>query len=75
MTKTELQAEKASLQTAIKNVLEGGQEFQTRNARVKQASLDSLQSRLATVESELAQYDDGSTGMTTHVLLQFGGCR
>jgi hypothetical protein len=71
-TKEELTARKTALETAIKNVLEGGQEFQTRNARVKQVPLEILEEQLAEVESALDTYN--GTNATT-VLLKYGGCR
>lgn len=73
MTKQELLDRKAALETAITNVLEGGEEFQTRNARVKQVPLATLEKQLAAVESALAEYDNG--GRATTVLLQYGGTR
>ena len=66
-TRAELEARKTALETAITNVLEGGQEFQTRNARVKQVPLEILQEQLAAVESALDSLN--GTNATT-VLLQ-----
>lgn len=71
-TRAELEARKTALETAIINVLEGGQEFQTRNARVKQVPLEILQEQLAAVESALDSLN--GTNATT-VLLKYGGCR
>ncbi len=73
MTKDELLAQKAAIQTAITNILEGGQEFQTRNARVKMPALENLQSQLSEIDSELSSMGAGTNSTT--VLLKYGGCR
>lgn len=73
MTKDELIKQKEALQAAITNVLEAGEEFQTRNGRVKQASLSSLQAQLASIETQLAQYGDNT--MATTEIFTYGGCR
>ena len=72
MTKEELLQQKTDLEAAIKNVLEAGEEFQTRNGRVKQASLSSLRAQLSAVESQLSMYDNS---MATTELFVYGGCR
>lgn len=73
MTKKELLEIKSQLQEAMKNVLEGGEEFQTRNARVKQTSYETLAAQLKDVENQLAELDEaeGGRAMVTH--LKFGG--
>jgi hypothetical protein len=73
MTKDELLTRRTELQAAITNVLEAGQEFHTRNARVKQASLDSLRAELANIDTQLSAYND--SGMTHTTLLVYGGDR
>ena len=73
MTKTQLEERRAKVQAAIDNVLDAGQEFQTRNGRVKQASLDSLRNELAAIDTQLSAYDD--SGMTHTTLLVYGGDR
>ena len=73
MTKEELLKRKESIEQAIQNVLEAGEEFQTRNGRVKQASLSSLQAQLSSIETQLAQY--GDTTMATTEIFTYGGCR
>lgn len=74
MTQLEmLESRRAKIQEAIDNVLEAGQEFQTRNGRVKQASLDVLQKQLATVESDIASLK-GDTYTDTEIFV-FRGCR
>jgi len=72
MTKEELLKRKESIEQAIQNVLEAGEEFQTRNGRVKQASLSSLQAQLASVETQLSQYEGN---MATTEIFVYGGCR
>ena len=72
MTKEELLQQKTDLEAAIKNVLEAGEEFQTRNGRVKQSSLSSLRAQLSAVESQLSMYDKS---MATTELYVYGGCR
>ncbi len=73
MTREELENEKAELLAAKKNILEGGQEFQTRDGRVKQASLDTIMNRLASIQSELSQFEEVYGSMTDTVRLKFGG--
>ena len=72
MNREELQKEKEALETARMNILEGGQEFQTRDGRVKMASLETIMQRLAEVNSALNQIDSVN-GMTDTVRLKFGG--
>lgn len=71
--KEELTKQKEALQQAITNILEAGQEFQTRNGRVRQADLAQLQKQLALVESQLAELNGGGRSMTTRLV--YGGCR
>lgn len=74
MTQLEmLEARKAKIQEAIDNVLEAGQEFQTRNGRVKQANLETLQKQLAAVESDIASFRNDT--YTDTELFVFRGCR
>ncbi len=73
MTKEELLIEKEALEKARLNILEGGQEFQTRDGRVKQAQLETIMNRLANIQSELSQFDNAYGGMTDTVRLKFGG--
>lgn len=61
------------LQDAIDNVLEAGQEFQTRTGRVKMANLQTLQQQLASLDSEIAEFQ--SNGYTDTELYVFRGCR
>lgn len=69
----ELLARRDKVQTAIDNVLEAGQEFQTRTGRVKMANLQTLQQQLANLDSEInALRGDGYTDTE---LLVFRGCR
>ena len=72
MNREELQKEKEALETARMNILEGGQEFQTRDGRVKMASLETIMQRLSEVNSALNQIDSVN-GMTDAVRLKFGG--
>lgn len=74
MTQLEmLESRRAKIQEAIDNVLEAGQEFQTRNGRVKQANLEVLQKQLATVESDIASLK--SDTYTDTEIFVFRGCR
>lgn len=73
MTREELKNEEAKLLAVKQNILEGGQEFQTRDGRVKQASLDTIMNRLASIQSELSQFEEAYGGMTDTVRLKFGG--
>lgn len=58
---------------AINNVLEAGQEFQTRNGRVKQANLQVLQTQLAQLDMQIA--DISNTEYSDTEILVFRGCR
>lgn len=69
----ELLARKEKLQNAIDNVLEAGQEFQTRTGRVKMANLQTMQQQLANLESEIA--DLQGNGYTDTECYVFRGCR
>lgn len=73
MNREDLLKEKEALENARMNILEGGQEFQTRDGRVKMASLETITSRLAEVQSALNQMDAVDGGMTDTVKLRFGG--
>lgn len=73
MTREELIQEKEALESARMNILEGGQEFQTRDGRVKMASLETIMSRLAEVNAQISQIDVVNGGMTDTVKLKFGG--
>ena len=72
MTLEELKEEKAMLEQTRKNILEGGQEFQTHDGRVRQVDLNTVLSRLAAVDQAIASYG-GARGNTDTVLLKFGG--
>lgn len=61
--------ERKQLQAAIKSILEAGQEFQTRDGRVRQANLDKLYKRLDAVNAALSDSDS----MTDTVLLRYDG--
>lgn len=54
MTLADLKAERAKVQEAINNILEAGQEYQTRSGRVKFANLDKLYDRLAYLDNAIA---------------------
>ena len=70
MTLEELKAERANVQTAINNILEAGQEFQTRTSRVKFANLDKLYARLSQLDNAIAVAE----GVTVNtVLLKYEG--
>lgn len=71
----ELKERRQKLLDAIDNVLEAGQEFQTRNGRVKQANLTTLQNQLANIEAEIAELECSSTSYTDTELFVFRGCR
>lgn len=64
---------KQKIQESIDNVLEAGQEFQTRNGRVKQANLSVLQQQLAQVETDIAMLSN--SGYTDTEILRYRGCR
>lgn len=69
MTLAELIAEKTKVQEAIDNVLEAGQEFQTREGRVKQVSIDSLYERMSIIDAAIESRGGGDT--TDTVLLKY----
>ena len=69
----ELKERRNKLQEAIDNVLEAGQEFQTRTGRVKQANLDTLQRQLAQIENEIASIE--GTDYTDTECYVYRGCR
>lgn len=54
MTLESLIAEREKVQEAINNILEAGQEYQTRSGRVKFANLDKLYERLAYLDNAIA---------------------
>lgn len=61
MTKRqELLARREKIVAAMDNILEGGQEFQTRTGRVKQVNYELLKKELNDIDTELAFLDDGS---------------
>ena len=68
----ELKERKTKIQEAIDNVLEAGQEFQTRNGRVKQANLQTLQTQLANIESEISMLEKSNYTDTEKFV--FRGC-
>lgn len=71
MTLEDLKAERSKVQEAINNILEAGQEYQTRSGRVKFANLDKLYDRLAYLDSAIAAAE-GNGGCNV-AYLQFGG--
>ena len=71
MTLADLMAEREKVQKAINNILEAGQEYQTRSGRVKFANLDKLYDRLAYLDNAIAAAE-GNGGCNTQYL-QFGG--
>lgn len=74
MTYLEILKERRNkIEEAINNVLEAGQEFQTRNGRVKQANLQTLQQQLANVEMEISSLEHSR--YTDTQILVFKGCR
>lgn len=68
-----LKERRANIEEAIKNVLEAGQEFQTRNGRVKQANLQVLQQQLASIENEISLIE--KSNYTDTEIFVFRGCR
>lgn len=68
----ELKERRAEIKDAITNVLEAGQEFQTRNGRVKQANLQTLQQQLAQLDSEINSLERSE--YTDREKLVFRGC-
>lgn len=69
----DLRKEKEQLEQAYQNILEAGQEFQTRDGRVKQANLKEVMARLNAVKAEIAQYEYETGGRTDTVFLKFNG--
>lgn len=69
----DLLARREKLQAAIDNVLEAGQEFQTRTGRVKMANLQTLQQQLANLDNEISEIK--GDGYTDTELLVYRGCR
>ena len=69
----ELQEELKILKTTYKNILEGGQEFQTRAGRVKQANLSDVKAQINAVRAEIAELTSASNGMTDTLRLKRGG--
>ena len=69
----ELQDELKILTTTYKNILEGGQEFQTRDGRVKQANLSDVKAQINAVRAEIAELTSASNGMTDTIRLKWGG--
>ena len=65
-----LRAEREKVQAAIDNILEAGQEFQTRDGRVKFANLSKLYDRLAYLDNAIAAAQ-GTNCNTAY--LKFGG--
>lgn len=71
----ELQTRREKLLETINNVLEAGQEFQTRTGRVKQVNLPTLQAQLASIDAQIAELKGASSAYTDTELLVFRGCR
>ncbi len=71
MTLESLKAEREKVQEAINNILEAGQEYQTRSGRVKFANLDKLYERLGYLDNAIAAAQ-GNNGCNV-AYLQFGG--
>lgn len=71
MTLESLIAEREKVQEAINNILEAGQEYQTRSGRVKFANLDKLYDRLGYLDNAIAAAQ-GNSGCNVEYL-QFGG--
>lgn len=69
----DLRKEKEQLEQAYQNILEAGQEFQTRDGRVKQANLKEVMARLNAVKTEITQYEYETGGRTDTVFLKFNG--
>ena len=72
-TLEDLKGRRKKIQEAIDNVLEGGQEIQTRTGRVKMVNFQSLQQQLASVEAEIS--DRECNGYTDTECMVFRGCR
>ena len=71
MTLESLKAEREKVQEAINNILEAGQEYQTRSGRVKFANLDNLYDRLAYLDNAIAAVESNNGCNVAY--LQFGG--
>ena len=71
MTLDDLVAERTKVQEAINNILEAGQEYQTRSGRVKFANLDKLYDRLAYLDNAIASAE-GNGGCNV-AYLEFRG--
>lgn len=71
MTLESLKAEREKVQEAINNILEAGQEYQTRSGRVKFAALDKLYERLAYLDNAIAAAE-GNNGSNV-AYLEFRG--
>ena len=69
----QLLEERNKTQEAIDNVLEAGQEFQTRTGRVKQVPLESLRRQLADINNRIA--DLQQTDYTDTECFVYRGCR
>ncbi len=69
----ELQEELKLLRTTYKNILEGGQEFQTRAGRVKQANLSDVKAQINAVMAEIAEINSNANGTTDTIRLKWGG--
>ena len=67
----DLKAERIKVQEAINNILEAGQEYQTRSGRVKFANLDKLYERLAYLDNAIAVAE--SNGSYNTVYQEFRG--
>lgn len=71
MTLEELKERRDKVQAAIDNILEAGQEFQTRASRVKFANLNTLYDELHNLDNAIAAAE--AQGGTNTTYLQFGG--
>ncbi|EFR42316.1 MAG: hypothetical protein QP733_02035 [Dialister micraerophilus] len=73
----ELKLERDKLRETYHNILEGGQEFWTRDGRVKQANLNDIIARLDSINAEIDNLEYSSGGdykRETNILLKYGGC-
>lgn len=62
----DLKAERTKVQEAINNILEAGQEYQTRSGRVKFANLDKLYDRLAYLDNAIAVAENNGSCNTVY---------
>lgn len=69
----QLEIERNELQEAIHNVLEAGQEFQTRTGRVKMPNIDSLRRQLSEINNQIASIK-GNDYTDTECFV-YRGCR